>query len=40
MYSAYSDLLTHCLKYNLNKAILLGKALLSEMQRENVPLGY
>ncbi|CAK57531.1 unnamed protein product (macronuclear) [Paramecium tetraurelia] len=40
VYSAYSDLLTHCLKYNLNKAILLGKALLSEMQRENVPLGY
>ncbi|EGR30945.1 hypothetical protein IMG5_120510, partial [Ichthyophthirius multifiliis] len=40
VYKEYNNLFVYCLKYNLNKAILLGKALLSENERKKIPPQY
>ncbi|EAR94619.2 tetratricopeptide repeat protein (macronuclear) [Tetrahymena thermophila SB210] len=40
IYKEYNNLFLHCLKYNLNKAIILGKALLSEKEKKNIPAAY
>jgi tetratricopeptide (TPR) repeat protein len=40
LYKEYNNLFLHCLRTNLNKAILLGKALLSDTERKNIPIAY
>ena len=40
IYRDYNNLFLHCLRTNLSKAILLGKALLSDHEIKNVPLSY
>ena len=37
VYSEYNNLFVHCLRNHLSKAILLGKALDSDIQK-NIPL--
>ncbi|KAM3130809.1 hypothetical protein pb186bvf_017104 [Paramecium bursaria] len=38
LYATYNDLFLHLLRTNLNKAILLGKALLSPSEKQQIPL--
>ena len=40
IYKEYNNLLIHCLKTNLNKAIFLSKALLSESEIGKIPIVY
>ena len=40
IYKEYNNLFTHCIRFNLNKAILLGKALLSENEIKKIPIAY
>lgn len=40
IYAQYNNLFLHRLRVNVNKAILMGKALLSETEKHNLPLIY
>jgi len=40
IYAQYNNLFLHRLRVNVNKAILMGKALLSESEKANLPLIY
>lgn len=40
IYNEFQNLIVHCLRTNLNKAILISKALLSESEKKNMPLNY
>jgi hypothetical protein len=40
VYNAYNNLFLHCLRTNLQKAILLGKALLSNKEKDLIPIAY
>jgi tetratricopeptide (TPR) repeat protein len=40
IYAQYNNLFLHRLRVNVNKAILMGKALLSENEKQNLPLIY
>lgn len=40
LYREYNNLFIHCLKNNIDKAILIGKALLSPGEIEKIPLSF
>ncbi len=40
IYESYNNLIIHCLRTNINRAILLGKALLSEHEKNKIPLAF
>lgn len=40
LYNEYNNLILHCMRTNLNKAILMSKALLSEKEKQNLPVSF